>query len=123
MSAGLNGHTEHEYPAEPSKEEAGVAYIIGLIIYGYVFFLFYGLMLFVPLALLSWLMPILSPLALLAILAVLFLAGMRAHSAALMYAAGTHSFVEAMTESGEQIKTLLYTTPWLNRIIRLFRRK
>jgi len=100
-----------------------MAYIIGLIIYGYMFFIFYGLVIFAPFALLTWLLSIFKPLALLAFLAVLFLASMRAHSAAQMYASGTQSFVEAMTESGEQIKTLLMTTPWLNRIIRLLKRK
>lgn len=100
-----------------------MAYIIGLIIYGYMFFFFYGVLIFAPLALLSWLLPIFKPLALLAFLAVLFLASMRAHSAALMYSWGTHTFVEAISESGEQLKTHLVTSPWLSKFLKPFKRK
>jgi len=94
-----------------------MTYAIGLVVFSYLFFMFYALIIFTPAALLAWFVPGLKPLAVLPFLLILYLSGMRAHFAALIYVSGTSSFVEAMVESGEQLKSHFLTTPWLNRIL------
>jgi len=106
-----------------SSGEYRMAYGLGVIIFGYLFFMFYALIIIAPAALVCWLIPFLKPFGAIAFLLVLYLSGLRAHAASLNYASGSFTFLGAIVESGEQIKSHLITAPWLNRILIFFKRK
>jgi hypothetical protein len=100
-----------------------MSYIIGLVIYGYIFFLLYSVLFIAPFLLLAWMIPVINPLILFVLLGVLFLSGTRAHLASQMYSTGEEGFVSSLLESGAQLWVMIRSTPLWAHVQKLFKRK